>query len=284
MIFWFENENSNCRKRRGIFYVCLEQLTLNEEVAPSCGYQPGKQMKFKTIGILGGMGPEASANLYQRIIKYAQIKYGAVQDDDYPPIIIYSLPLDGFDEKGINNLPLVKEQLVNAVKRLELAGSELIVIACNTVHHFYSAMQDAVTIPILNIVEKSLSEVKKESYKKIGLFSSQSTVELKLYQLAFEKSGIKVILPNKNQQEKINMVIEKVMGGRQGIHEVIMLKEIAFDFVQQGAQAIVMGCTEIPLALNQTHTDIKLFDTIEIIVEAAVDFSRKNELIINTQK
>jgi len=80
------------------------------------------------------------------------------------------------------------------------------------------------------------------------------------------------------------MVIKKVMGGHQGIHEVIMLKEIAFDFVQQGAQAIVMGCTEIPLALNQTHTDIKLFDTIEIIVEAAVDFSRKNELIINTQK
>lgn len=231
-------------------------------------------MKFKTIGILGGMGPEASANLYQKMIKYAQTRYGAVQDEDYPPIIVYSLPLDGFDEKGISDFPLVKKQLIEGVKRLEFAGCDLIVIACNTVHHFYPAMQGAVSIPILNIVEESLNRVKESGFQQIGLFASQSTVELKLYELAFEKKGIKVVLPNKHQQEKLNRVIEKVMGGHQGLHEVISLKEIAFEFMQRGAQAIVMGCTEIPLAINQTHTDIKLFDTIEIIVEAAVDFSR----------
>ncbi len=232
-------------------------------------------MKFKTIGILGGMGPEASAHLYQKMIKYAQIKYGAVQDEDYPPIILYSLPLDGFDEKGINNHQLVKEQLIKGVEKLELAGCDLIVIACNTVHYYYSQMQDAVKIPILNIVQESLVQVKKNGLDKVGLFASESTNELRLYELAFEKEGIKVILPNKNQQEKLNAVIEKVMGGHQGISEIISLKEIAFNFMLQGAQAIVMGCTEIPLAINQTHTDIKLFDTIEIIVQAAVDFSRR---------
>ncbi len=109
--------------------------------------------KHKTIGVLGGMGPEASANLYSKIIKYAQYKYNAVQDFDYPPIIIYSLPLFGFDETGIVDEKLVKQQLIDGVKKLESAGCDLIIIGCNTVHIFYDEMQAAIKIPILNIVE-----------------------------------------------------------------------------------------------------------------------------------
>jgi len=83
--------------------------------------------KNKVIGVLGGMGPVASSNLYAKIIKYTQQEYGAVQDFDYPPIIIYSLPLVGFDETGIVNEELVKEQLIAGVKKLESAGCELII-------------------------------------------------------------------------------------------------------------------------------------------------------------
>lgn len=230
-------------------------------------------MANKTIGVLGGMGPEASANLYSKIIKYSQSEYGAVQDFDYPPIIIYSLPLFGFDETGIVDETKVKEQLIEGVKKLELAGCDLIIIACNTVHTYFDEMQAAVKVPIFNIIEETKKRVKKLGYKKVGLFASESTNKLQLYQKRFADSDIEIISPNEEQQVILNRVIEHVMGGNQKIEDVILLKEIARDYIRQGSEAIVMGCTEIPLAINQSHTDIKLFDTIEIIVQSAVDYS-----------
>jgi len=238
-------------------------------------------MKNKTIGVLGGMGPEASANLYYKMIKYAQYKYGAIQDLDYPPIIIYSLPLEGFEEIGVKDKNLVKKQLIEGVKKLESAGCDLIIIACNAVHYFYNDMQTAVKIPIFNIIEETKKKVLKQGYKKVGLFVAESTNKLKLYQNKFTKAGIKVVSPNKIQQKELNRVIKHVMGGSQGVSDVIALKDIARDYLKQGAEAIVMGCTEIPLAINQTHTEIKLFDTIEIIVQAAVDFSIKGKFSNN---
>lgn len=227
----------------------------------------------KSIGVLGGMGPEASANLYSKIIKYAQNEYGAVQDFDYPPVIIYSLPLFGFDETGIVDEKLVKKQLIEGVKKLELAGCDIIIIACNTVHTYFDEMQASVKVPIFNIIEETKKRVEKLGYKIIGLFASESTNKLKLYQKRFADSNIEIISPNPEQQQILNRVIEHVMGGNQKIEDVILLKEIARDYIRQGAEAIVMGCTEIPLAINQSHTDIKLFDTIEIIVQSAVDYS-----------
>lgn len=227
----------------------------------------------KTIGVLGGMGPEASANLYTKIIKYAQQQYGAVQDFDYPPIIVYSLPLFGFDETGIVDAKLVKKQLIDGVKKLEVAGCDLIIIACNTVHAYYEEMQSAVRVPIFNIIEETKKMVAKFGYKKVGLFASESTNKLKLYQNRFADARIEVISPNSEQQKILNRVIEHVMGGNQKTEDIIFLKDIGRDYLKQGAEAIVIGCTEIPLAINQTHTDIKLFDTIEIIVQCAVDYS-----------
>jgi aspartate racemase len=229
----------------------------------------------KIIGVLGGMGPVSSANLYSKIIKYTQRRYNAVQDSDYPPIIIYSLPLSGFDETGIVDSELVKKQLVEGVKKLEFAKCDLVIIGCNTVHAFYDEMRSAVRIPVFNIIEETKKMVLQLGYKKVGLFASESTSKMGLYQKKFNASGIKVISPDKSQQKVLNSVIEHVMGGNQKLDDVISLKEIIENYVRQGAEAIVMGCTEIPLAINQSHTDIKLFDTTEIIVKSAVDFSLK---------
>ncbi len=237
------------------------------------------KQKNKTIGILGGMGPEASSNLYSKIIKYSQNKYKAIQDSDYPPIIIYSLPLEGFDETGIINKKLVREQLIEGVKKLESAGCDLIIIACNTVHLYYNEMQSVIKIPIFSIINETKKRVEKFGYKKVGLFASESTNKLKLYQKVFSKSNIKIISPNIEQQNILNQVIEKVMGGNQENKDIIILKDIVINYIDQGAEAIILGCTEIPLAINQTHLDIKLFNTIEIIAKCAVDFSLKNKTL-----
>ncbi len=140
-------------------------------------------------------------------------------------------------------------------------------------HIFYNEMRVVIKIPILNIMEETKKRVKEFGYKKVGLFASESTNKSKLYQKKFAEDNIKVISPNKKQQKILNKVIEHVMGGNQRIDDTIALKDVTRDYLRQGAEAIVMGCTEIPLAINQSHTDIKLFDTIEIIVQSAVNFS-----------
>ena len=136
-------------------------------------------------------------------------------------------------------------------------------------------MQSSIKVPIFNIIEETKKRVIKFGYRKVGLFASESTSKLEFYQQKFADSNIEVISPNSGQQQILNRVIEPVMGGNQKTEDTILLKDIAREYVRQGAEAIVMGCTEIPLAINQTHTDIKLFDTIEIIVQCAVDYSLK---------
>ena len=236
-----------------------------------------KKNNNKVIGVLGGMGPGASASLYSKIIEYAQYKYGAVQDEDYPPIIIYSLPLGGFDETGIVDEGMVKSQLIEGVKKIELAGCDMIIIACNTVHVYYEAMQSAVDIPILNIIEKTKEKVEEAGYKKVGLLVSESTNKLQIYQKEFLTVGIEIISPNKSQQIVINNVIEHVMGGNQKIEDIIVLKGIIRDYLAQGSEAVVLGCTEIPLAISEVNTDVKLFDAIKTIVESSVDYSLTGE-------
>jgi len=229
----------------------------------------------KTIGVLGGMGPEASSMLYARMIKYTQREYGAEQDTDYPPMFIYSLPLIGFNETGIVDEELVLSQLIDGVVKLETSGADLIIIACNTVHLFYDEMQEAVDVPIFNIIEKTKNRVADLGYQKVGLMASESTSNLNLYQQEFAGSGITVISPCATQQEKLNRVIKNVMGGNQGADDRSVLMDIAKNYHSRGAEAVVMGCTEIPLAINQSDTRIKLFDTIEIIIQCAVDYSLK---------
>ncbi len=233
--------------------------------------------KHKTIGVLGGMGPEASSTLYREIIKHTQYQYQATQDNEYPPVLLYSIALDGFDETGITDPELVCSQLVEGVRKLELGGADFIIIGCNTVHFFHPQMQAAVDIPIFNIIEESKREVVKYGFEKIGLFSSESTNQLQLYQRSFAESGIDVITANDAQQAKLNKVIMNVMGGRQGLTDVFLLKELLHEMVAKGAEGVVLGCTEIPLAFNQSHTDVRLFDTIEIIVKRAVSYSLGRE-------
>lgn len=227
----------------------------------------------KTIGVLGGMGPEASSTLYRKIIKYTQYQYQATQDNEYPPVLLNSITLEGFDETGITDEALVRSQLIDGVRSLERGGADFVIVACNTVHYFYDDMQDAVEIPVLNIIDESRDAVRRFGFRAVGLFSSESTGRLGLYQKSFSDADLEVITADEAQQGKLNRVIMNVMGGRQSLNDVFSLKEVQREMVSRGAEGIVLGCTEIPLAFNQSHTDVKLFDTIEIIVRRAVDDS-----------
>lgn len=223
-----------------------------------------------SIGILGGMGPSASADFYTKLVRIAQYEYRAEQDTDFPTVYLYSLALRGFDETGFSDPEEVKKQLIEGVKKLTTFGCDFITIPCNTVHYFMTEMQQAVTVPILSILEVVAKEAVTAGHTKVGLLSSQSTRELRLYEEAFANVSVDTISATDEEQTLVNEVIRHVMGGAQDENDTAILKKIADRFIAEGASAVVLGCTELPLAIKQTDVSYPLLNSIEILARTAL--------------
>jgi len=233
--------------------------------------------EFKTIGILGGMGPYASANMYRLIVEIGQKEFKAEQDNDFPPMILYSLPLDGFDETGIVDKRLVLEQLVKGSKKLQQAGCDFFVIACNTVHYFQDELRKNIGIPLLSIIDETVTEVKRGNIKKVGLLTSDSAASLKLYINKLEKLGIKSIRANSEEQKELNDLILEVMRGHLTDRNKERLLALAESLTKRGAQAIIIGCTELPLIDEFIKQKYKTFDALEIISRHALKEAYKKD-------
>lgn len=223
----------------------------------------------KTIGILGGMGPSASAAMYQKLISICQEQYQAVQDTDYSKMMMYSLPLTGFDETGIVDAPLVLQQLHGGIAKLVGAGCDCIVMVCNTVHVFYDQLQAACPVPIVHMVGVTVKAVAAHSI--VGVLSSETTAKTGLYIQALHAQGTRVIAPSATQQVAITKVITHVMAGAQNTADVQALQAICGGMQKQGATAIILGCTELPLVLKQEQSTLPLVDAMTISAKVVLE-------------
>lgn len=231
------------------------------------------EKKFKTIGVLGGMGAAASADFYMQLVNIAQKKYKAEADDDFPPIWIYNLPVTGFNETGFVDPESVKNQMINANKNLAAAGSDFIVIPCNTGHYFYEEMQAVVPVPILNILEIAVKAVQEAGFSKVGLLNSQSTKLFNLYEQIFQKNHIETFSTTDLEQIQVNNIIGNVISGLQKKSDVEQLSSIVNRYKKNGVQAVVLGCTELPLTFSQKDSALPLFNTTTLLADAALSYS-----------
>ena len=224
----------------------------------------------KTIGILGGMGPCASADFVQRILRISAKQYGAVQDNEYPNIVLNSIGLQGFDENGITDMALVEQQLLRGIDTLAQAHVDVIAIPCNTLLFFFDVMQSLSPVPIIHIAQTTAQSVKDTNLATVGLCSSATTVQTKLYARACAMHNVQVITPALEQQETLNVIIESVMAGRNDEEDMLKLKSIILSLQRRGAEGVILGCTELPLVINQKWTDVLLFDSLELLASATV--------------
>jgi aspartate racemase len=229
-------------------------------------------MRTKTIGILGGMGPEATAYFFGLIVGQTQ----AARDQDHIPIIICSNPK--IPERtaavlglGPSPVPLLKD----GVRRLARAGADFIVIPCITAHAFLPEMKAASPLPILNILNltRAFSVNTIPGLARVGLIASTGTARSGLFARTFSKAGIAVITPTDKEQKK---VMEAIFGER-GIKAGFtsgrarkLILEAARGLIGRGAQAIIAGCTEVPLVLRQKDLRVPLIEPLQIAAEAAI--------------
>jgi aspartate racemase len=231
-------------------------------------------MSEKIIGILGGMGPEATIDLFTKIVKGTNVK----KDQDHLRILIDNNPKVpdrtlAIHRKGPSPLP----QLIRSAKILENAGADFIVIPCVTAHYYYESLQKKIKIPIFHIVEETVKYVqaKLRRIRKIGLLATTGTIQTGLFQKAFSQTGIELILPNPETQE--TSVMEAIYGkqgikatGPSEISKRLILKA-SEKLIQQGGQAIIAGCTEVPLVLKEGDLSVPVIDPLSILAKIAIE-------------
>lgn len=226
----------------------------------------------KTIGILGGMGPEATAYFFNLIIKDT----AAARDQDHIPIIIYNLPhvperTAAILGKGPSPVPLLRD----GVRRLARAGADFIVIPCVTAHAFISDIEAASRVPIISLLEGALSFARKRmpGLKRAGLVASTGTVRSGLFHKAFAAAGIEIITPTDHEQAKVTEAVFGKHGIKAGFTKGrprTLILDVSRRLIRRGAQAILAGCTEIPLVLRDEDIPVPLIEPMRIAARAAI--------------
>lgn len=225
---------------------------------------------YLTIGILGGIGPEASADLYARINGLFQKNFHTKYSFDFPEIIIHSVPLPDIVELPYNR-DSVSLMLQESCKKLEKFGADFIAMPCNTAHIFLAEMKESVHIPILSIMDITIRYLTQKS-QPVLILGTNMTVQSLLFQTVFDENKIVWKIPDQDDQAKMTDIILSVNAGKNGHIEEQMLVSM---IEKSGAKSALLACTELPTAISHDATNIPLFDTIEILAETCFDISSK---------
>jgi len=209
------------------------------------------------------MGPEALADMYLLICKYYQQHFDAKYDKDFPPMILYSVPIPDVVE-SIENEKVTLNELINAAKTLEEDGCEFIVIACNSVQFLLNKIRSEITIPIVGIAETVAKVMQQSGYKKVGILATQTTVSKKVYDGELENIGIELVAPNNDEQDIVTKVIMNQLSGKATDNDTQKLLLVINSLVEKGAEAVLIACTDLPLVIKQISTSTPLVNCTKV--------------------
>jgi aspartate racemase len=226
----------------------------------------------KTIGILGGMGPEATAHFFSLIIKHT----AAAKDQDHVPVLIYNLPqiperTPAILGKGPSPVPLLRK----GARTLARAGADFIVIPCISAHAFLPDIRRVSPVPVLSLLDEALAGAKKKKpgLKRAGLLASTGTIQSGLFAKTFAKAGIEIITPTDKEQAKVMEAVFGKRGVKAGFttgHPRKLVLDVARRLIKRGAGAIIAGCTEIPLVLRDEDVPVPLIEPMRIAARASI--------------
>ena len=228
---------------------------------------------MKTIGLIGGMSWESTIPYYRQINEQVKTRLGGLHS---ARIILFSVDFqevqrlqhaDRWDEAGA--------LLADAAHRLQVAGADLLVLCTNTMHKVAPIIEQAVRIPLLHIADPTAAAIKAAGLGKVGLLGTRFTMEQAFYRERLEQlHGIEVLIPPAAQRQEVHRVIyeELCLGQVRPVSREVYCAVID-ELVACGAEAIILGCTEIALLVSQQDTSVPLFDTTRLHAQAAVDWA-----------
>ncbi|UPR53890.1 aspartate/glutamate racemase family protein [Vibrio cyclitrophicus] len=225
---------------------------------------------MKTIGLLGGMSWESTMSYYKSINEGVKAALGGLNS---AKVCMYSV---NFDEIGKlqhqGRWAETADILSDAALSVEKGGADFILICTNTMHKVVPEIEEKITIPILHIADTTAQKLLEQGVKKVGLLGTAFTMEQDFYKGRLSNQfGIDVVIPDESDRKQVhNIIYQELCRGEVKEESRDVYRQIIEKLSQQGAEAVILGCTEIALLIQQQHTDVPLFDTTAIHAEAAV--------------
>lgn len=221
----------------------------------------------KTVGIIGGMGPGATALLFQKLIAYTD----ASSDAEHIHIVIdNNTEIPDRTRAILNKDDTPAQYICESARKLEQIGAELLLIPCNTSHFFFDYIQERLTVPVVNMIGETAKECLKHGYETVGILATTGTRETDIYGRELKKYGIEAIYPDEDGQKKVMEIIYDQVKAGEKINALIIdqtLKNMAV----QGAEAFILGCTELPFAIKDGDFGYRFFDSLDILAKCAVE-------------
>ncbi len=227
------------------------------------------------LGILGGMGPEATNFLFSKIIEQTNAR----TDQDHIEIFVHNnTKIPDRTEAILRDGEDPMREMLRSAKLLESMGADFIAIPCMTAHYYIDGIQKEIRPTIINGIQETGRYIRRKhtNVEKVGILSTTGTAKTGLFQQALKAVGLAYCIPDEDTQEKF--VMEAIYGndgikaGSKSDRVVSLLSRAAQMLHDSGAQVVITGCTEIPLALKQNHVSIPLIDPMTVITEVAIEF------------
>ncbi|MBO4325853.1 MAG: amino acid racemase [Clostridia bacterium] len=226
-----------------------------------------KNKDYKTIGIIGGMGPLATCDFFEKIIRMTD----ASCDSEHIPILIDCNPripdrVKAILHGGEDPVP----EILRSAKRLVREGASILLMGCNTAYYFYDRVAGSLPVPLINMPAETAKGALRFGYKKVGLMATDGTVQSGVYSKELEKLGIEPVLPSaEGQRAVMEMIYDGIKAGNSEIDPSAFIKA-ANGMMEAGADAIILGCTELPIAYHIYNIDLPYLDPAVFAAEAAV--------------
>ena len=221
---------------------------------------------MKTVGVLGGMGPFASITFYRSVIELSGLKHGAVSNDDYPHLLISNLPVPDLiatRESEEEAIRMVEEEIL----RLQGAGADFMVLACNTMHLYLDRFRRVSPAPFLSMVDAVTEAVHRGGRRAVGILGSTTSIRSGLYAKPLAEAGVRCIDPSPAEQDLLSTLIANNIAGNVMRSEERSVYGIIDRLRAEGAEAIILGCTELPLVLDGEHCSLPIYNSLHLLAE-----------------
>lgn len=228
---------------------------------------------MKKLGLVGGISWVSTIDYYRFINEGINEKLGGL---NFAECIIYSLNFNDFQRNNTNNnWDATFELLLNACKSLEKSGAEAIVLCANTAHAVSDKLEKEIQLPIIHVATATANKINEQGLKKVGLLGTKFTMEMDFYFKKLAENNIEAIVPFLQEERDFIQQTLKEELGRGIIKEQTKRAYLSIieKLIENGAEGIILGCTEIPMLISQEDVSVPVFDTTKIHSEAAVNFA-----------
>jgi aspartate racemase len=224
----------------------------------------------KVVGIIGGMGPEATVDLMARVIRATP----ALDDVDHIRMVVDNNPKVPSRIKALieGDGPSPVPVLQGMARKLAAWGVDFLVMPCNTAHYYHQEVQQAVSVPLLDMIGLAVEKVVNHlpHVRTVGLMASTAVLNLKLYENAFTRHGVKLIAPVPPVQAELMAAIRKIKTSKYGQEVTAALQAAADHLVQTGAEVLLVACTELSIIADAMQASTPVLDAAQILAEAVV--------------